>query len=129
LDSTLAAHKRRSVLLVLCCTVFGAIAQVLIKTGAPKLGVQPSLAHTALSILTNAPIMSGLVLYGLSTVLLVLALRHGDLSMIYPVIALTFVWVTILSAIVFGESMNAYKISGIAIIVAGVSILGVGARR
>ncbi len=102
---------------------------MLIKSGAPKLGVQPSLVDTALSILTNVPIISGLALYGLSTVLLVLALRHGDLSMIYPVIALTFVWVTILSALVFGESMSAYKIFGIAIIVAGVSILGLGSRR
>jgi len=49
--------------------------------------------------------------------------------MVYPVIALTFVWVTILSAAVFGESMNPYKIAGIAIIVAGVSVLGMGARR
>lgn len=116
-------------LLVLCCTVLGAIAQVLIKFGAPKLGLQPSLVNTAISIATNLPIMSGLVLYGLSTVLLVLALRHGELSMIYPVIALTFVWVTILSALVIGESMNAYKIAGIAIIVGGVSVLGLGARR
>jgi len=129
LDSTLPAQKRRSVLPVLCCTVLGAIAQVLIKFGAPKLGLQPSLVNTAISIAANLPIMSGLVLYGLSTVLLVLALRHGELSMIYPVIALTFVWVTILSALVIGESMNAYKIAGIAIIVGGVSVLGLGARR
>ncbi len=116
-------------LLVLCCTILGAIAQVLIKSGAPRLGAQPSLVGTALSIATNVPILLGLVLYGLSTVLLVLALRHGDLSMVYPVIALTFVWVTILSALMFGESMNAYKLSGIAIIIAGVSILGAGAHR
>ena len=116
-------------ILVLCCTVLGAIAQVLIKSGAPKLSVQTSLVDTAISIVTNLPIISGLVLYGLSTIMLVLALRHGELSMIYPVIALTFVWVTILSAVVIGESMNAYKIAGIAIIVAGVSVLGIGARR
>ena len=69
------------------------------------------------------------VLYGLSTVLLVLALRHGDLSMIYPVIALTFVWVTLLSVMVIGEPMTPSKLSGIATIVAGVSILGLGPHR
>jgi len=73
--------------------------------------------------------MAGLSLYGASTILLVLALRHGELSILYPVIALTFVWVAILSAIVIGEVMNPYKVTGIAIIVVGVSVLGMGGRR
>ena len=38
-------------------------------------------------------------MYGVSTVLLVLALRHGELSLLYPVFAMTYVWVTILSVL------------------------------
>jgi drug/metabolite transporter (DMT)-like permease len=115
--------------LVFCCTVIGAIAQLLIKSGAQKLGAQPTLGTTAFAAVLDVPLMAGLCLYGLSAVLLVLALRHGELSMIYPVIALTFVWVTILSGVVIGESMSLYKVAGIAIIVAGVGVLGLGARR
>ncbi len=115
--------------MALCCTIIGAVAQLLIKSGAPKLTAQPTLARTALGAITNAPLMSGLCLYGLSAILLVLALRHGDLSMIYPVIALTFVWVTILSAVVVGETMSLYKVAGIGMIVLGVAVLGLGGRR
>jgi len=45
------------------------------------------------------------------------------------VIALTFVWVTILSVLIFHDSMNPLRLSGIAIIVSGVAILGKGGSR
>jgi drug/metabolite transporter (DMT)-like permease len=122
-------QKRTSIFLVFCCTLLGAAAQVLIKFGAPKIALQPTALRTVVSVVENAPLMAGLSLYGASTILLVLALRHGELSILYPVIALTFVWVAILSAIVIGEAMNPYKVAGIAIIVVGVSVLGMGGRR
>jgi multidrug transporter EmrE-like cation transporter len=73
--------------------------------------------------------MGGLSLYGLSTLLLVLALRDGELSMLYPVIALTYVWVTLLSFLIFHDRVNPFKLTGIAIIVIGVGVLGRGQRK
>lgn len=122
-------HKRRSVFLVFCCTLIGAAAQVLIKTGAGSLGEHPTLVKTAIGILTTPQLFAGYSMYGVSMVLLVLALRHGELSALYPVIALTFVWVTILSVLVFHEVLNAAKLGGIALIVAGVATLGRGSRK
>ena len=110
--------------LVFCCTLIGAAAQVLIKTGAGTLGDHPSLVKTAIAILTTLPLFIGYSMYGLSTVLLVLALRHGELSAIYPVFALTFVWVSILSVAVFHEQLNTAKLAGIGLIVLGVATLG-----
>ena len=110
---------RQSIALVFGCTIFGAAAQILIKTGANMLtGGNPLL------MLTNVPLMAGYGLYGISTVLLVLALRDGELSILYPVISLTYVWVTFLSLIFFKESMNPYKLLGVLIIVVGVAVLG-----
>jgi drug/metabolite transporter (DMT)-like permease len=128
LSQTAAEQKRRSLLLVLFCTFIGAVAQLLIKSGAPQLNLQPTFLRSAIAIVFNVPLMAGLCMYGVSALLLVLALQHGELSMIYPVIALTFVWVTILSAVVIGEPMTPYKLAGIATIVAGVGILGLGKR-
>ncbi|PYT15810.1 MAG: cation/cationic drug transporter [Acidobacteria bacterium] len=129
LTEVLPDRRRRSVLLVFCCTLFGAAAQVLIKSGANTLGAHLSAAETILAIATNLPLLAGYSLYGVSTILLVLALRHGELSLLYPVIALTYVWVTILSVLIFQESMNALKIAGIAVIIIGVAILGKGDPR
>lgn len=77
-----------------------------------------------LDIITNPPLFVGYCLYGLSAVLLVLALRDGELSILYPVIALTYVWVTILSIWFFRESINIWKVAGVSLIVVGVAVLG-----
>jgi drug/metabolite transporter (DMT)-like permease len=61
--------------------------------------------------------------------MMVLALRHGELSVLYPLISLSYVWVAILSVVVFGEAMNPFKILGIFVIMAGVAVMGMGARK
>ena len=81
------------------------------------------------SILTNVPLISGYALYGVNTLLLVLALRDGELSTLYPIIALTYVWVTLLSYTLLGEKPNSYKNAGIIAIVLGVAVLGRGERK
>ncbi len=115
---------RQSIALVLLCTVFGAVAQILIKHGAN--GLQ---SGHPLAMLTNPWLVGGYGLYGVSTVLLVLALRDGELSILYPVIALTYVWVTLLSFYYFHERANALKILGIATVVTGVAVIGRTERR
>lgn len=111
-------------LLVFCCTLLGAGAQVLIKTGANALP-HPSVVQ----MITSPWLLAGYSLYAMSTVLLVLALKHGQLSLLYPVISLTYVWVTILSLVVFHEALNPYKMAGIVLIVAGVGVLGLNGRK
>jgi multidrug transporter EmrE-like cation transporter len=113
------------------CTVLGAAAQMLIKRGllhlppppAAGTGVEAWLAF-GFGLATNLPLFSGLSCYGISTGLLVLALRYGELSVLYPIIALTYVWVSILSVVLLGETMNAFKIAGLSLIVVGVAVLG-----
>ena len=92
---------------------------MLLKTGANQLAV-PSL----FAMITNLALLGGLSLYGISTVLLVLALKDGELSLLYPVIALTYVWVTLLSIVVFHDRINPIKLAGIGVIVLGVAVLG-----
>jgi uncharacterized membrane protein len=62
-------------------------------------------------------------------VLLVIALKDGELSLLYPVIALTYVWVTILSFLIFHDQINQWKLAGILLIMCGVVVLGKGGRR
>ena len=117
-------NRTRSIAMVFCCTVFGAAAQILFKTG---LKVMPTFSVAAL--LVNWPLLLGLACYGGSTVLLVLALREGELSLLYPVISLTYAWVTILSFFWLGESFNIFKVAGLATIIGGVCLLGMKSKR
>ena len=98
-----------------------------IKTGAGTL-TKPGFVGAVLGMFTNPLLFTGYALYGLNTVMLAVALRDSELSLLYPVIALTYVWVAILSVMLFHEIMNPFKIIGIATIVLGVGILGRGGR-
>jgi len=111
--------------LVFVCTLTGAAAQILMKQGADH-----TTGAGVVGILTNLPLFLGYCLYGLNTILIVLALRQGHLSVLYPIIALSYVWVAMLSPHFFpADHLNAYKITGVTLIVTGVSMIGIGSRR
>ncbi|HEY3453070.1 MAG TPA: hypothetical protein VGK64_00600 [Bryobacteraceae bacterium] len=136
LDSQAAA--RRSFLLVFSCTLIGALAQILLKQGTAQLGEhhlhltlgqvarRPELfVEFSLGVISNAKLFLGYCLYGVMTFLMAAALKGRELSRLYPIIALTYVWVTILSLFLLpNEHLNFFRSIGIAFIVAGVSILG-----
>ena len=113
-----AAARRKSLLLVFTCTILGAAAQLLIKTGMNHFS--PHLVALA----TNLPLIGGYVLLGINTLMMVLALKDGEMSLLYPIIALTYVWTTLLSYTLLGEPSNMYKNVGIVIIVLGVAVMG-----
>jgi multidrug transporter EmrE-like cation transporter len=131
-DSGVAARK--SFLLVFLCTLLGALAQMLLKTGAGQLTTHVTLPDVirnpllvvsyGLAIVSNPRLFAGYTIYGINTFLMAAALKGRELSRLYPIIALTFVWVTILSVVELGEHMNPLRIWGIVLIVGGVSILG-----
>jgi drug/metabolite transporter (DMT)-like permease len=111
--------------MVVVFTIISATAQAFIKTGAAKLGPNPTLA----GLIQDLPLLTGLFLYGIGAVLMILALRHGELSVLWPVISLSYVWVAILSVVIFHEGMNPFKVAGIIAIVSGVAMMGRGAHK
>lgn len=115
--------------MVLLCTLVNAASQIFIKLGTATLGKTPSMAQTAVGIVTVPMLFTGYALLGISTVLFVLALRKGDLSLLYPVFTLTYVWVAVLSVQILHESMNPTQICGLALIIAGVAVLGRASRQ
>jgi multidrug transporter EmrE-like cation transporter len=128
-------EARKAFLLVFSCTLIGALAQILMKQGTVQLGSHITLADVAhrpvlilsfiIGVITNLRLFIGYCLYGINTFLMALALKGRELSRLYPIIALTFVWVTMLSVVLFpDEHLNFFRSTGIAFIVGGVSVLG-----
>jgi multidrug transporter EmrE-like cation transporter len=121
--------------MVLGCTVFAAAAQVLMKFGATQAMPSINVADPAtwmpfvIALLGNIPLLLGYVVQSGNALLLILALRDGELSMLYPIIALTYVWVNLLSMYFFHEHMNVWKAVGITLVIGGVALLGRASSR
>ncbi len=129
------SEAKQAFLLVFSCTLIGAAAQILMKTGSAQVGSHVSLADVVrnplliasflFGVLRNVRLFAGYCLYGVNTFLMALALKGRELSRLYPIIALTYVWVTVLSLFMLAdEHMNFFRTIGIAFIVGGVSVLG-----
>lgn len=77
-------------------------------------------------MILNPRILLGCVTYVLSSFFFILAIRQGELSFLYPMVALSYVWTLLWSKIFFGEPFTRNKFAGIALILAGVALLNLG---
>ena len=111
-------------LLMIACTIFTSAGQLLWKAGALKISFSNP------STFFNLPFIAGCVLYVIGSLLLILALRRGDLSVLYPVIATSYVWVSILAPFFFpAETTNLWKWAGVLLILFSVCLLGWSSSR
>ena len=106
--------------LVISATLIGAFGPILLKkASAKRLSNLKSLA-------TNYHLFGGVALYAIGTLLFIPALKGGELSVLYPFVALGYIWISLLSVRFLGEKMNKLKWLGIVLIILGVSFIGIG---
>ena len=109
--------KPIAIVLMIVVTLVTTIAQILYKVGIDDL------SFTLISILTNIPILTGLALYGLGAVLMITALKYGEVSKLYPIVATSYIWVAILSMILFNEHLTPLRWAGILVIIIGITLI------
>lgn len=114
--------KLWAVLLVILCTALTSLGQLFFKFGADKL------VFSFMPLVTNVPLITGILLYGAGAILLIIALKGGELSVLYPLVSLGFIWVSFLSAEFLGEAMVPIKWAGVIAIIIGVSFIGWGSK-
>jgi len=93
------------------------IAQLFYKIGANRL------EFDFISIITNYLLIIGIAIYGIGAILFVIALKEGEVSVLYPMLATSYIWVSLLSKYFLDEQLNIYKWIGIGAIFAGVSLI------
>jgi drug/metabolite transporter (DMT)-like permease len=107
--------------LTILATFIGASGPILLKKGSKKFSLNPK------KLLRNYHVVGGFFLYALGTMMFIAALRGGDLSVLYPLVSVTYIWVAFLSKRFLKEKMNKYKWTGILLIILGVAFIGIGA--
>ena len=106
--------------LVILATILGSLGPIYLKRSAEDFSLNPK------KLLKNRNLFIGLIFYAVGTVLFITALRGGELSVLYPLIATSYIWISFLSIKMLKEKMNIYKWAGIFIIIAGITFIGFG---
>ena len=79
-------------------------------------------------VFTYPLVLLGLVFYGLSAFLWIVVLSELDLSIAYPILGMTYIFVLLLSYFILGESLSMFKVSGTLLVLLGVVLIGFGSR-
>lgn len=114
----------QALLLALVSILLSSVGQLLLKQGLNSLQ-NPGLSALSflLTALTNLTVLSGLAAYGLGAIVWLLALRQSPLSLIYPLVSLSYVAVAAGSVLLLGEAMPPQRIAGLAVIILGVVLV------
>lgn len=114
----------KAIFLIIFCTFFTSVGQLLWKKGLINLNFSDWLSFL------NWFIILGFISYGFGFILMLLAFKSGELSVLYPIIATSFIWISIFSPIFFPtDAMNLWKWSGVILIIISVSLLGMSTRK
>jgi drug/metabolite transporter (DMT)-like permease len=109
--------------LLLVALGIGAAGQVFLKLGLTRHGQINGLGSLLLAMVQKE-VVCGLLLYVLSSMLYLVLMSRLMLSVLYPMVALNYVFVTILSWYFFQDHVNGLRIAGLAVIIAGVTLVG-----
>jgi multidrug transporter EmrE-like cation transporter len=121
-------QRRNAIIAIACAAIIQVIGQLLIKQGSKELAENATMIETAIGMITIPYLFAGYACYGLFTVIMVLALKHAELSLLYPIMSMTYVWLPLISVLWLGEPINMTIIAGIMVITAGIAVLGKGEK-
>lgn len=71
-------------------------------------------------------LLIGIVLYGLGALIMIIAYRFGNLSVLQPLLSMNYVFTIILATLILDEKFTVTKSVGILIIMIGVFLVGGG---
>jgi drug/metabolite transporter (DMT)-like permease len=112
------------ILLLTALSAFlGSIGQLEFKRGADNLQFDIKL------LLTNYHLIIAIAVYCVSTVFYVYALNKEQLSLLYPIIATSYIWTLIFSKVFLKEPVGLTSWTGVFFILLGVTLIATQAGR
>ena len=110
--------------LILTGVLLNAAAQLLLKAGTNRIGAfefsVTNIVPIAKVVAVQPHILGGLACYGISVVVWIMALSRVPVSIAYPMLSIGYVVNAVAAWYLFGESLTAQKLIGIAFICLGV---------
>ena len=115
--------KSWAIFLVVICTLFTSVGSLFFKYSVMNFN------FTIIGIITNYYLILGLFFYFFGFLLLTWAFKHGEMSVLFPIVSLSFMWVAIASFVFLGEPVNTLRVVGVLFIIGGVVVLGSASKN
>jgi multidrug transporter EmrE-like cation transporter len=113
--------------LILTGVLLNAAAQLLLKAGVTPLGELSvglhNLLPTTIKVLTQWPILAGMVCYVVSLGVWIVGLSRVEVSIAYPMLSMGYVINALLAWWLFGEALGPMRWAGLFLILAGVVVI------
>jgi drug/metabolite transporter (DMT)-like permease len=106
-------------LLVLTASVIGSFGAVFLKLGSAKI-------NRSILSFVNPQLVLGVALFLGSSVFYAMGIKGGQLSVLYPMVSLGYIWTLLWSRLFFNEPFTKQKFLGLGLILLGVFFVGVG---
>lgn len=100
----------------------GVTAQIFMKFGmndVGKIDVRDLVSMKIFNIVFNKFVFVGIALYGISSLLYLVAISMEDVSFVYPLIGIGYILTAVLAWLFFKENVTIMRITGIVLISAG----------
>jgi drug/metabolite transporter (DMT)-like permease len=108
-----------SILFVLVGSLIGSIGMVFLKKASSHL-------HRGFHHIISLNSALGVGLFLLSSVFYLKGISHGQLSVLYPMVSLSYVWALIWAKLFFHEPFTRQKFLGLGLVLTGVFFVGLG---
>jgi drug/metabolite transporter (DMT)-like permease len=109
------------IFLTLLAALVTSFAQFLFKKSVTKID---SIRHLLL-LVKNKGVMLGLACYAIGFVIYITALSGGELSIVFPIFASSFIFVTIISAVTLKEKITMMRAAGVLLVFIGITIVAI----
>jgi multidrug transporter EmrE-like cation transporter len=109
-----------SIVLILVSSFIGSFGAVFLKLGAEYM--RPGVK----GVLSNYRLALGIALYLLSSVFFVMGVAQGELTILYPMVSLGYIWTLLWAYLLFKEPFGRAKIFGLTLIILGVAFINLG---
>lgn len=109
-----------AIILVIIATIIGSFGALLLKKGSGEFSLN------IIKIINNKNVVFGVIIYVISAIFFLAGLRNGELSVLYPLVATSYIWTSLLSIYFLKEKMNKWKWIGVVLIIIGISFIGFG---
>ncbi|MCX6642798.1 MAG: EamA family transporter [Candidatus Bathyarchaeota archaeon] len=106
----------KPIIITVFAAFIGAVGQIEIKKGSSQMSLNLN------ELLSNTHLIIGVSLYALCTLIYVYALSFGEVSVLYPILATSYIWVGLLASVFLGERFVPINWAGMLLIIVGITL-------